>query len=168
MNHRFAIAAALALGVASCTNIECPLDNQVLMTVGFYDKATHQPVKLSDTLTIYGLKNGAENIAFNRGIDINTLLVPLNSASQRDTFLLRFVGSSLAQVDTLYIQHTPRPHFEAIDCPASTFHQLIALSHSRRGATTFTQTIDSVAISTPSVQYEDIEHIKIFLRAATQ
>lgn len=168
MNKLALFGAVMMLVAASCTSIECPLDNQVLMTLSFYNAQTQEAATLSDTLSVYGIKNGAEFLAFNRGVQIKSILLPLNSTSQRDTFLLHFSNPEQWAIDTLFVDHQPRPHFEAIDCPAATFHVLNSVRHTTHVSSAFPLTLDSVAIANPNVQYEDVEHLKVYLRTPTQ
>lgn len=160
--------AAVAIAAASCTSIECPLDNQVLMTLSFYNAQTQEATTLTDTLSVYGIKNGTEYLAFNRGVQIKSMLLPLNPTSQRDTFLLRFSNTEKWVIDSLFVDHQPHPHFEAIDCPASTFHVLTHIDHTSHTLSAFPLTLDSFAIANPNVQYEDVEHLKVFLRTPAQ
>lgn len=156
------------MGVASCTNIDCPLDNQVEMVLNFYHYETKKELSLSDTLSIYGVKGDTTQLLFNRAIGQRTIRVPLNVASERDTLLLRFSSSSETATDTLIVSHQPKPHFESLDCPASVFHTLTKVNWRAHQNTSNLLTVQEVLITNPNVAYENVEHLKVFLRPVAQ
>lgn len=165
--HKILWLAVLG-SMTACSNIECPLDNQVEMTLAFYDVQTEQTTTISDTLTVYGLKKGTEQLYFNRGTGIKSLKLSLNPAAQCDTLLLRFSNPTHYYVDTLVVNHTPLPHFESLDCPAAVFHTLRSVRWVGHALTLYPLSVDSVAISNSNVHYEDVENLKVFLRTAAQ
>lgn len=166
---RKSFLAIVASGsLAACSNIDCPLDNQVVMTLAFFQSSTGESVSLSDSLSIYGLKAGKEEILFNRGISLKSITLPLNQASDQDTLLLVFHSETESVTDTLFLNHLRQPHFEAIDCPASIFHHLTSSRISARSVNSHLPVIDSVIISNPNVNYEDVENLKVFLHPTAQ
>lgn len=162
------VASGIIMGVASCTNIDCPLDNQVEMVLNFYHYETKKELSLSDTLSIYGVKGDTTQLLFNRAIGQRTIRVPLNVASERDTLLLRFSSSSETATDTLIVSHQPKPHFESLDCPASVFHTLTKVNWRAHQNTSNLLTVQEVLITNPNVAYENVEHLKVFLRPVAQ
>lgn len=166
---RKSLLIAILTGLmGACSNIDCPLDNQVVMTLSFFNSRSGEAVSISDSLSVYGLKEGKEEILFNRGVSLSSITLPLNQSSDHDTLLLVFHNDSERVTDTLYLQHSRQPHFEAIDCPASVFHRLITSQISVRTIASSLPTIDSVIISNSNVNYEDVENLKVFLRPSTQ
>ena len=144
---------AFALALSACSSIDCPLDNQVEMTLAFYDANTLKSLALPDTLSIYGLNAGSEQLLYNRGIAVKTVKLTL-----------RFTSPTQTATDTLWVAHESQPHFEALDCPASTFHTLRALRWKGHDLNLLPLTVDSAAISHSNVRYEDVENLKVFLR----
>lgn len=155
---------AFALALSACSSIDCPLDNQVEMTLAFYDANTLKALPLPDTLSVYGLNAGSEQLLYNRGIAVKTVKLTLRPQQPTDTFLLRFTSPTQTATDTLWVDHESQPHFEALDCPASTFHTLHALRWKGHDLNLLPLTVDSAAISHSNVRYEDVENLKVFLR----
>lgn len=162
------VASSIVMGVAGCTNIDCPLDNQVEMVLNFYHYETKKALSLTDTLSIFGIKGDTTQLLFNRAIGQRTIRVPLNVASERDTLLLRFTSSTETATDTLIVAHQPKSHFESLDCPASVFHTLTQANWRAHKNTTKLPIVQEVLITNPNVAYENVEHLKVFLRPVTQ
>ena len=70
-------------------------------------------------------------------------------------------------MDTLFVNHTPQPHFESLDCPNSVFHTLNAVSISAQ-ATASGAIVDSVSLVRSIVNYDDVENIRLFIRTAAK
>lgn len=160
------VATAVACGIVSCSNIDCPLDNVVMMQCNLYASETGQPLKLPVTLTVTPV--GRDTILLNQAKDITSFLLPLKEAGTADTLLLHLTNESGQEAtDTLFVDHTPHAHFESLDCPASFFHTI----HSARGTShplaVLPLTVDSVKLIRSTVNYDDIENIRIFLRSTS-
>ena len=65
------------------------------------------------------------------------------------------------------MQHTPQPHFESLDCPAAVYHTLHAVRYTSHPLSQLPLTVDSVALVRSIVNYDDIENLRIYLRATT-
>lgn len=154
---------APAMLMPGCSNIECPLDNVVVMTCGLYSAETQESLKLQATLDV--MPAGKDTILLNRASDINLFMLPLRQAVEADTFLLRFTDE-VGQVgtDTLFVKHTNTPHYESIECPATVFHTLTGVSWKRGETNPLAIAIDSVAVVRTAVNYDDIENLRIYLR----
>lgn len=151
----------------ACSNIDCPLDNVVVMQCNLYDAASQTSLTLTDTLSIQPL--GKDTILLNRAIGVNSFLLPLKETAQNDTLLLRFSNELGEHItDTLYVEHDLQPHFESIDCPASVFHNITTVRSGSQIGATLPITIDSLSLVRSLVNYDDVENIRIFLRTATQ
>ncbi len=155
---------AFALALSACSSIDCPLDNQVEMTLAFYDANTLKSLALPDTLSIYGLNAGSEQLLYNRGIAVKTVKLTLRPQQPTDTFLVRFTSPAEGGTGTVWVAHESQSHFGALDCPASTFHTLRALRWKGHDLNLLPLTVDSAAISHSNVRYEDVENLKVFLR----
>ena len=152
-------ASGIVMGMASCTNIDCPLDNQVEMVLNFYHYETQKVLSLSDTLSIYGVKGDTTQLLFNRAIGQRTIRVPLNVASERDTLLLRFSSSTETATDTLIVSHQPK---------SSVFHTLTKVNWHAHQNTSKLLTVQEVLVTNPNVAYENVEHLKVLLRPVAQ
>lgn len=161
------LLSTLVGGVTACTEIDCPLDNVVEMGVGLYEAETGLALTLTDTLTVRPA--GKDTILLNRAQDISVCYLPLRQSSERDTLLLRFSNATGQwATDTLFVGHTNSPHFESIDCPASVFHQLTSIAYTQHPLSLMPLTIDSVVLANPTVNYDNIQHIKIYLRSTAR
>ena len=149
--------------VSGCSNIECPLDNIVVMTCGLYTTDTHEHLKLQETLDV--LPMGKDTVLLNCASNITDFMLPLRQAADADTFLLRFTGrTGQVSTDTLIVSHTNTPHYESIECPATVFHTLTDVKWKHQEGTDFPLSIDSVALVRTVVNYDDVENLRIYLR----
>lgn len=154
----------LMVGLSACSNIDCPLDNVVSLQCNLYDASTQSALTLSDVLSV--TPAGRDTLLLNQATGIKSFLLPLKEAGTQDTLLLHFANAQGAvQVDTLFVNHTPQPHFESLDCPSSVFHTLNAVRVSAQVSTN-SAIIDSVSLVRPIVNYDDIENIRLFIRTS--
>lgn len=154
----------LMVGLSACSNIDCPLDNVVSLQCNLYDASTQSTLTLSDVLSV--TPAGRDTLLLNQATGIKSFLLPLKEAGTQDTLLLHFANAQGAvQVDTLFVNHTPQPHFESLDCPSSVFHTLNAVRVSAQGSAN-SAIIDSVSLVRPIVNYDDIENIRLFIRTS--
>ena len=152
--------------LAACSNIDCPLDNVVLMQCGLYASETRTALTLTDTLTVRPA--GRDTVLLNRAQGISSFLLPLRESGTQDTLLLCLSDAQGRRaIDTLFVQHTPQPHFESLDCPPSFFHTLTAVRATSHPLAEMPLTVDSVSLIRPIVNYDDIENIRIYLRATS-
>ena len=154
----------LMVGLSACSNIDCPLDNVVSLQCNLYDASTQSALTLSDVLSV--TPAGRDTLLLNQATGIKSFLLPLKEAGTQDTLLLHFANAQGAvQVDTLFVNHTPQPHFESLDCPSSVFHTLNVVRVSAQGSTN-SAIVDSVSLVRPIVNYDDIENIRLFIRTS--
>lgn len=150
--------------VAGCANIDCPLDNVVMMKCDLYAVESGQVLTLVDTLSVSTA--GRDTLLLNRATAVSSFLLPLKEGGDKDTLLLRFSNErGQSAVDTLFIDHTRQAHFESIDCPSSVFHTITAVRATSHPLSIMPLTVDSVALIRSLVNYDDIENVRIFLRA---
>lgn len=69
----------------------------------------------------------------------------------------------LVGYNQLHIDHENHPHFDAIDCPAAVFHTITAAKLLNTSNPDFTVTIDSITVIRPTVDYQDVENIRIYI-----
>ena len=154
----------LMVGLSACSNIDCPLDNVVSLQCNLYDASTQSTLTLSDVLSV--TPAGRDTLLLNQATGIKSFLLPLKEAGAQDTLLLHFANAQGAvQVDTLFVNHTPQPHFESLDCPSSVFHTLNAVRVSAQGSAN-SAIVDSVSLVRPIVNYDDVENIRLFIRTS--
>ncbi|MDD6555524.1 MAG: DUF6452 family protein, partial [Bacteroidales bacterium] len=56
------------------------------------------------------------------------------------------------------------PHFESVDCPASVFHNITEAATKANPKNQLRWTIDRVKLVRTTVNYDDIENLRIYLR----
>lgn len=158
-------AGSLLLLAAGCAEVNCPLDSVVAMTCGLYDAESKQAVTLTATLSVRAA--GTDSILLNNATNVSSFLLPVRQGVTTDTLLLDFstVTSVQSVTDTLFVDHTNEPHFEYIDCPGTIFHTLKSVRWTSHDLSVMPLTVDSVAIVRPTVNYDDIENLRIYLRA---
>lgn len=167
ISHHLGVAALCAsLGFSACTSINCPLDNIVVWTMAFYDSEEEVAVELPVLLSVDA--EGAGNL-YNMGTSLKSVALPMSMKAPTDTLYLRWQIAEDTPVvtDTLYIDHTNNPHFEAIDCPAAIFHTITDTRLAPHSDATFPIIIDSVSIRRHQVDYNDVENIRLYLRLNT-
>ncbi len=158
------MAAALPLVLGGCTNIDCPLDNLVELTCGLYSAETGSRLVLTDTLTVS--TGGARDTVLNRAQDVSSFVLPVRQGVDCDTLQMCFSNASgQSAIDTLFVWHTNEPHFESVDCPAAVFHTLQKVAWTSHALRVMPLTIDSAAIVRETVNYDNVENIRLFLRA---
>ena len=138
-------------GLASCTSIECPIQNKVELVCLSGDT-------LKDTLTVSTIrKDGTDTILLNRKQDATGFSLPISS--QYDIDKLVFKTEKLAVVDTVWIEKEDLPHFESVDCGMAFFHRLLSVRSTHFG-------IDSVVISKSFVDYDlSTAHVLFYFKA---
>ena len=102
----------------------------------------------------------------NRAVGTGTLFLPLRNRTGQDTLLFQLKNiAGQAAEDTIFLTHSSSVHFEAVDCPASVFHNIEGVRWTSHPLAELPLTIDSVAVVRTTVDYDDIENLKIFLRS---
>ena len=138
------------------------------MRLHFYDATSKTEVNLSDSLSVWGVRGDSTVLLYNRAYGVSNLKFPLNAAADRDTLLLRFIGTDDVATDTLFVEHSRQPHFESLECPASLLH-VIQKEIARANTLPHSSlSVDSVSIANPKVQYQDVDNLKVYLRSAAQ
>lgn len=161
----WAVCAA-SLFITGCSNINCPLDNVVMMQCNFYESETKRALTLHDMLDV--MPANSDTVLINRITQVNHILLPLREGGDLDTLLLQFSNTAeQTATDTLFVSHTRQPHFESVDCPASVFHTITAVRATSHPLSELPLTIDSVSVVRSAVNYDDIENIRIFLRSTS-
>lgn len=159
-----AFAAAVVLAatayMASCSNIDCPLNNKVEAVYGFYDSSTGAGITIKDTISV--IAGGTDSVIYNRGVNISKLSLPMSYARSVDTLVVKIMGENAASFDTILVSHTNEPHFESVDCSAVMFHIIKGVELVSSGRVAGLSRVDSVAVANPKVNYNAYENFKIY------
>lgn len=150
---------------AQCNSVDCPLDNTVVCSYGIYDRETGKPMKIAETDTLTITIPNRDTILLNRANGISSFTLPLSHQQKIDTLLFHFSNNRKERsIDTLIYHKENFSHFENISCPASIFHSLKKVQCLPWKGSRLSLRMDSVAISRSSVNYDDIENIRLYLR----
>ncbi len=155
-----AIAGIGAL-VAACDSTDCPINNIVYSTYGFY-VATDEgesKVQVSDTLTVTAC--GTDSVLINRLVRGSEVELPVSHAAATDTLIFHFTDTAgRTRRDTIWMDKENIPHYESPTCPASMFHHATAVRWTRL-------LVDSVSIVNPNINYNVAENFKIYFRGGS-
>ena len=150
------VICALSTVILSCDSNDCPLNNVVYSTYGFYANTADGEMKISvlDTLTV--LAAGTDSVLVNRMYEASGVELPVSYTASTDTLIFRFTNKeSETREDSVFVHKENIAHFESPDCPASVFHYI------REVRSTHTL-IENITIVNPNVNYNASENIKIY------
>ena len=159
-NGRKLLGMAVVGFLASCSSVDCPIDNIVSVQYEVRDKAGNA-LPLTDTLSVAStrldgeiflldittLLNGKYNI-LNKLTGESTFSLPISHSHPEDILFFCLKDSVKLVVDTVWIKKDDIPHFESVDCSASFFHELTDVRHTHNA-------IDSLVLVNTSVTYDD-------------
>ena len=130
----------LVLIVASCSSVDCPLNNTVYANYVLRGPVTTMP----DTLTILTHRqDGTDSILINQQVNTDSFTLPVSYACDRDTLFFR----TNTTLDTVTIDKTNIPHFESVDCGMNYFHEVKGIHYTRNA-------IDSITIQNRDITYD--------------
>lgn len=150
-----------AAGMASCSNIDCPLSNSVSAKYIFYNSAGKASAVVKDTLTVKAA--GTDTILFNRGVNLTEVNLPMSYRQNADTLLFCISNTGESRTDTVVVGHTNEAHFESIDCSPSMFHKITSVTLKKGSGSENVARIDSVALNNPKVNYNVAENFKVYI-----
>ena len=166
---------------ASCSSIDCPMNNTVYTKYGLY-KSDGTVDTLKDTLTVVTKQRIGDQdpVALNRSVNTTSMDIPISYQGDEDVlyFLRSFpyryettvineegievdtiLNLTLYVTDTVTVVKTNRKHFESIDCTPSFFHTISNVKYTRNG-------IDSIVINNPEVNYDaSKEHFRVYFKS---
>lgn len=151
-----AVMTTVLLTFAACDAVECPINNVVYSTYGFYavENGVAGSVSVLDTLTITA--GGSDSILINRLQGGSSVHIPVSYTATTDTLIFHFVNEAQEhREDTIWIDKENIRHYESPNCPASMFH--IVTSTRWTGLL-----IDSVVIVNPNIDYNVSENFQIY------
>ena len=130
----------LLLFLASCSSVDCPLNNTVYANYKLMGRVT----TLTDPLTIWTNRNdGNDTILINQQVNTDSFTLPVSYARDRDTLFFR----TNTTLDTVTIDKTNIPHFESVDCGMNYFHEVTGIHYTRNA-------IDSITIQNRDITYD--------------
>lgn len=159
--HKRLLAALLvALGVMSCSSIDCPIQNKVraVYSVRNADMAVDT---LRDTLAVHTLRfNKTDTLVLNDVSKVVQFSLAVGYNNPEDTLFFHFRNGTYKAVDTVWLKKDNMPHFESVDCNVAFFHRLTAVRSTRHA-------IDSITIHNPTVTYDDsqTQHLYLYLKS---
>ena len=162
----------LLTALAACTSIDCPVNNRVRAYYAL-KKADGTPDTLTkDTMWVWTQRaNGTDTVISHQtqgslelnyfyGSSASSFDLPISYTQPEDVlFVLVRNTEGKNYRDTIRIKKEDFPHFESVDCQASYFHQITAVS-------TTHNIIDSIVIKNPDVTYDaTTTHFYLYLQA---
>jgi hypothetical protein len=114
----FIALSGLILFLISCGPESCFEETNAFVKVTFCLNSTGKAVA-PDSLTLYGINMDQYKI-YNKSLKVSSALIPLNSETDKSTFIIRINGIS----DTLEFSYTSYPHLLSKECGYTFYHTL--------------------------------------------
>ena len=155
MKSIYYIAALVAVLLAACTSLDCPVNNMV-ETVYSLQNSDGSPDTLGiDTMWVYAKRSdGTDTLLVNSlcGTKATKFSIPLSHTQSEDnlTIIIRDTCINTGQHewrDNIQVKKENRPHFEGVDCKATYFHTLTSVQSTH-------DIIDTVIINKSEVTYD--------------
>ncbi len=156
-------AAAAAAMLAACSTLDCPMNSRVMAKY----KLAGEVTTLTDTLTVSTTRTGGDGndtVLVNRLTATDSLSLPMSYSLAADTlyFTLTQEESGTATTDTVRVGKTNMPHFEAVDCTPSMFHEITGIGYTRHN-------IDSIKVNYNKVTNNDAKaHFLIYFKNSSR
>lgn len=136
------------LRLVSCTPAACFEETNAYLKASFYINSTKEKLA-PDSVTLSGL--GQPGKIYEKAAGLQPALFPLNSSSDRSTFVIRINGIS----DTIEFNHSGFPHLISKECGYSVYHTLDNHAFSQNN-------IDTILIINRNITTVNEENIRIF------
>jgi hypothetical protein len=165
MRKIIVVIFAVAL-IAACTTIDCPVENTV-QTNYVLKKPGGVVNDTLDTDTLWILTrraDGTDTLLLNELYDIATgFTLPISYTQPEDVFYTLLCDTSGHKlIDTIRIKKENYPHFESVDCQASYFHEITAVSTTHHA-------FDSIVIHSSYVDYDPKkEHFYLYIKKESE
>ena len=150
------VAGLIAIGMASCSSDDCPINNTVLGKMVFYD-SLGDAIKINVPLSMIVMRPQGDSVILNRQSSASEVTFPLSYTHETDAFVFCYDFSSVILYDTLYISHTNTPTLVSVDCGTAMYHTITS-AHSTH---TF---IDTLIIKSSEVNYDERENLQVIYR----
>lgn len=154
------VACAGMLLFAACSGVECPLNNTVYSTYGFYafTDGGEASASILDTLTVKAA--GTDSILLNRVLGKSEIELPVSYSAPVDTLIFEFTNvEQVLRRDTVWVMKENFPHYESPECPAAMFHVVTGVRSTHL-------LIDTVHVVNPNINYNASENFKIYFYTA--
>lgn len=157
------IISMFMVSLAACTSIDCPVQNLVYTNYALKKADGTTDTLRTDTLWIWTKRfDGTDTLLLNAlcGSTATKFSLQISHTQPEDVFftLLKKPDGTIL-CDTFRIKKKDIPHFESVDCQASYFHELEAVSTTRHA-------LDSITINYPHVNYDVTNtHYHIYFKA---
>lgn len=175
--RKIIVAILLLTAIMACTSIDCPVQNLVYTQYAIMKSDGTPDTLNTDTIWIWTTRvDDTDTLLLSSSYESHTLVLnslygsntttfalPISNTLPEDVFYL-LLRDTLQQefIDTFVVQKEDFPHFESVDCQASYFHELKAVS-------TTHHTIDSISIHYSEVNYDlSKTHFYIYFKAASE
>lgn len=135
------------------------MNSHVYAAYGFYSEAD-KPATLNGLLTVSATRmDGNDTILINKQANAQRIQLPMSYLNAVDKLMFKIEFEDNTEIsDIVSVEKTNDKHFESVECNASYFHTLTAVSSTNRF-------IDSVRIINENVNLDAIqEHIQIFVK----
>lgn len=150
-----------AAAMASCSSVDCPLNNRVYAAF----KLAGDVATLDDTLSVATPRTidniEEDTILINRLTQADSLALPMSYSRTEDTYYFAVTqkGTGLETTDTVRVSKENLPHFESVDCNPAIFHTINSVSFTRHA-------IDSIKVNNNKVTYNDAKaHFLIYFKS---
>lgn len=161
--RKIIIVLLLIAAVVSCTNIECPVQNNVATIYGLYKSDDGDVDTLGvDTMWVWLKRiDHTDTLLVNRlcGAKATYFSIPISNTQPEDSICIRVVDDTDKEwFDTIVVKKTDSPHFESVDCKASYFHYLTDVKSTQH-------LIETIVINNPDVNYDTSnQHFHLYLK----
>ena len=159
--RKIIVMCLIGMVVAACTSIDCPVQNNVLSRYSLLKADGTADTLGLDTLWLWTKRSDQKDTILHAltGSKATSFELPMSHILPEDTICLALKGTSeIYHLDTIRIKKENIQHFESVDCQASYFHTITAVS-STHGI------IDSIVINNPYVSYDPTTtHFKLYLK----
>ncbi len=144
-NSKYIILIVFIMILAGCSTIDCPLYNRVYSKY----KLAGDVTTLTDTLTIKAdLGDGMDSTIINKSVNTDSFELPMSYARDMDEFYFEMKDTNnVTCYDTIKVEKTNSPHFEAVDCNPLIFHTIKSIKYTKNK-------IDSIVINNKDVTYD--------------
>ena len=115
---RTLVCIGVFIAVAACESTDCPINNIVYSTYGFYAATDEGESKIQvlDTLTITAA--GTDSILINRLVRGSEVELPVSYSAATDTLIFHFTDTtSRTRRDTIWIDKLRIPYLSGFDVP---------------------------------------------------
>lgn len=170
--RKIIVVILFVTAVVACTSIDCPVQNLVYTNYALM-KSDGTPDTLSkDTLWVWTTQADGTDVVISKktegtlelnyfyGPSASTFSLPVSYTQPEDVLYMVLINDEgIPYRDTVRIKKDDHPHFESVDCQASYFHKITAVS-------TTHHFIDSLVIKNPDVDYDvSTTHFYLYLKA---